>query len=316
MLLRILRLVARVLPARLPEIVYTVLLRPGVLRSVANWVLLKIIPADVKIDGMTFYLNPRDPVLSSAVALGVYENYEMEIFRSFCNVGATVVDIGANVGLYTVTAAVRVGKTGSVIAIEPHPESYRYLVKTVAENGLVQVKSFEVAAGDSPRTVSLFATEENQADSRIYNGGGRRQETTTQMTTVDHLLADNGISTVDVIKMDIQGAEALALHGMRRTLANNPNIVIFTEFWPWGIEQTGQSPLSFLRNLQEFGFRFRTIDEDKHQIRDVGEINQLIADHEKLQYTSVDLRRSHANLICIKGDPLLDAWRLERNDNR
>ena len=302
MLLKMFRSVARLLPPRLPEIVYTVLLRPAPFRRIANWVLLKIIPPEVIIDGVTLYLNPRDPVLSPAVALGVYENYELDVFRTYCSVGATVVDIGANVGLYTATAAARVGKEGLVIAIEPHPESYRYLKKTVGKNGFKHVKSFEVAAGDSTRLTSLFLTDENKADSRIYNGGGRRQETLVQMVSLDSLLADNGIYTVHVIKMDVQGAEALVLCGMRQTLANSLNMVMFTEFWPWGIEQTGHSPLNFLKDLQALGFRFKTIDESNHQVTDVVEVTELIVKHEKLQYTGVDLRRSHANLICIKGE--------------
>jgi hypothetical protein len=62
------------------------------------------------LDGLTIFLNPSDPVLSSALAFGIYENYETEIFPTFCEPGATVVDIGGNIGLYTAIAAARVGK--------------------------------------------------------------------------------------------------------------------------------------------------------------------------------------------------------------
>jgi FkbM family methyltransferase len=300
MLLKTLRFVGRVLPARLPEIIYTVLFRPKPLRTAVNRILLKLIPVHVIIDGVKLYLNPRDPVLSPAVALGVYENYEIEVFRSLCKAGATVVDIGANVGLYTAIAAARVGKEGTVIAIEPHPESYQYLEKTVVGNSLTQVRSFKLAAGDSDKTIALFLTADNKADSRIYNDTGQRQKIFTQMLDLDSLLSDIGIGKVDVIKMDIQGAEALALRGMSRTLANNPKIVILTEFWPWGIEQTGLSPLGFLMDLQQAGFKFKVIDEDERRVQDVKDINELVAGHDKLQYTGVDLRRSHANLICSR----------------
>ena len=300
MLLKMLRSVAKVLPPGLPEMLYTVLFRPRPLRRAINRVLLKLIPGEITIDGVKLYLNPCDPVLSPAVALGVYENYEMEIFRCFCKVGATVVDIGANVGLYTSIAAAQVGRGGTVIAIEPHPESYQYLEKTVRGNNLTQVRTFRIAAGDSTRTVSLFLTAGNKADSRIYDDTGQRQKILTPMVDLDRLLADNEITKVDVIKIDIQGAEALALRGMSRTLADNPHIVIFTEFWPWGIEQTGLSPVDFLRRLQEAGFSFKTINENERRVTDVEDINQLIAGHDKLQYTGLDLRRSHANLICTR----------------
>ncbi len=122
------------------------------------------------------------------------------------------------------------------------------------------------------------------------------------MIDLDHLLAENGIDEVQLIKMDIQGAEGegLALRGMLETLAKSPEIVIFTEFWPWGIEETGESAAGFLRELMRAGFRFKAIDENKRQLTDVPDIEQLIARHDKLQYAGTDFRRSHANLICIK----------------
>lgn len=300
MLFQALRFVAKLLPTRLPELIYTVLLRPRLLRRLTHRILLKVIPSETRIDGLTLFLNPSDPVLSSALAFGIYENYETEIFRQFCEPGATVVDIGANIGLYTAIAAARVGKTGKVIAIEPHPESYGCLQKTIQRNALTQVTSFNVAAGDRGRSVALFVTNENKADSRIYDDTGRRAKVPTDMIDLDHLLAENGIHQVDLIKMDIQGAEALALKGMSQTLADNPNVVIFTEFWPWGIHQTGLSPADFLQDLRHAGFMFEAIEEDKRRIVDIDDIEQLIARHDNLQYTGVDFRRSHANLICMR----------------
>lgn len=152
---------------RLPEITYTILLRPRRRRHLAHRILFKCVPSDVTIQGLKLYLNPNDPVLSLSVAFGIYENYEREVFRQFCKPGSTVVDVGANVGLYTVIAASRVGEEGKVIAIEPHPESYRYLQKTIEANRLSRVKTFNVALGDRRKKIDLFLTEENKADSRI-----------------------------------------------------------------------------------------------------------------------------------------------------
>jgi len=67
-----------------------------------------------------------DPVLSPSIALGIYENYEREIFRRLCKPGSVVVDVGANVGLYTVIAASRVGRNGKVIAIGERHDKLQY----------------------------------------------------------------------------------------------------------------------------------------------------------------------------------------------
>src|SRR5215470_4584474 len=152
LLLKSIGFFAKALPARLPEITYTLLLKPKLLRHLAHRVLLRCIPPEVTIDGLKLYLNPTDPVLSPAVAFGIYENYEQAVFRKFCKPGAVVVDIGANIGLYTVIAASGVGKNGKVIAIEPHLESYRYLQKTIEANGLNWVQSFNLALGDRRRS--------------------------------------------------------------------------------------------------------------------------------------------------------------------
>jgi FkbM family methyltransferase len=299
-LLKTIGFFAKVLPARLPELTYTTLLKPKPLRRLAHRIFLRCVPSHVTIDGLKLYLNPSDPVLSPSVAFGIYENYEQDIFRSFCKPGAIVVDVGANVGLYTLIAASRVGKNGKVIAIEPHPESYRYLQKTIELNGLNSVRSFNVALGDRRRKIDLFLTDENKADSRIYDATGQRQKITAEMIDLDHLLAENEITAVHVIKMDIQGAESVALRGMLKTLAQNPQVAIFTEFWPWGIEETGESPTDFLHGLSRAGFRFQAIDESRRELIDIPEIELLIARHNKLQYTGADFRRSHANLLCIK----------------
>ena len=76
----------------------------------------------VEVDGLTFYLNPKDAYLTQVVLTsGTYESEETRLFRSECRPGDTVVDVGANVGWYTVIASKLVGKGGKVVAFEPDP---------------------------------------------------------------------------------------------------------------------------------------------------------------------------------------------------
>jgi len=177
-----------------------------------------------------------------------------------------------------------------VISIEPHPESFRLLQTTVEANALTQVRGFNVAAGDSRKMVDLFLTDENKADSRVYDESGQRRKVPTEMVDLDSLLTANGIDRVHLIKMDIQGAEGLALRGMAKTLTGNPDIVLFMEFWPWGIEQTGESAAACLRELLLGGFKFKEIDEGERCLVGVDDVEELIARHNKLQYTGADSR--------------------------
>lgn len=284
------------------EKIYTVLFRPRFVRRVVHWFLLKIIPEKVRILGQfDLFLNPKDPVLSSAVTFGVYEPFEQGVFKDMCRPGFKVLDVGANVGLYTGIAASQIGSNGVVIAVEPHPESFKYLNIMCERNHFANVRAFNVAAGDSCRKIALFLTDENKADSRIYDATGTRAHIETQMVVLDDLLQEQKVDRLDIIKMDIQGAEGLALAGLRNTLKNSSSLVVFSEFWPWGLRQTGADPLEFLKTFHEFGFSVSTIREERREVTAVGSLTEFIEKFRSTEYGSTQMQRSHTNLIFSKG---------------
>ncbi len=287
--------------SRLAEFVYSVLLRPRPLRALAHRLLLRIVPSRLRIGGFDLFPNPEDPVLSVAVTLGVYEPFELEVFEERCRPGATVVDIGANVGLYTGIAAVRVGPSGLVLAVEPDPESYGYLDRMIRENAFTHVRAVAVAAGDRDGEVDLFPCAENRADARIYEASGTRRKITVPMSRMDSLLAQNGVREVQLVKMDCQGAEGLVWRGFRETLARSPSVVIFTEFWPFGLKRTGVDPEEFLHGIAADGFRAWRIDESSRRILEIRDLRDLLRGWTPSEYPS--LERSHANLILEKALP-------------
>lgn len=302
----------RIFSPRLSEFIYTVLLRPKPLRKIANRCLLRIIPEKVSIDNLDLYLNPNDPVLSPAVTLGLYEPWEREMFRELCKPGFTVVDLGANVGLYTITAANAVGRSGSVIAVEPHLESFLFLQKTIEANRLTQVKAFNVACGNVSGTVNLYHAPDNRADSRIYDPTGSREKAQVGMVMLDELLEREGVKHVDIIKMDIQGAEGLALEGMIRTLQANPGIILVCEYWPWGIRAAGVSPRAFLERLAALDFTLQSIDESSRTLKPVENIAELLEEAATSEYTSRTLQRSHYNFLCRRADRCRQAKTTDR----
>ncbi len=116
------------------EFVYTTVLRPTWLRARVNRLIIALLPAFVRIGNAVVVLNPQDPVVSGALALGVYERCEIALMQRLCKPGQVMVDIGANVGLYTAIAGLALGPSGRVIAMEPEPESFGYLQKTMEAN--------------------------------------------------------------------------------------------------------------------------------------------------------------------------------------
>ena len=289
---------SRISTALIAEKIYTVLLRPKPLRKLANWLLLRIIPKKVKISGADLFLNPNDPVLSPAVAFGVYEPYEQCLFREICKPGFTVIDLGANVGLYSVIAA----KAGAsrVISLEPDPESISFLKKTAVENHLSSILPISAACGNRSGLVDLYQCEDNKADSRLYDPTGTRSKIKVEMVRLDDLLDRLNITHVDVIKMDIQGFEALALQGMHQTIRRSQNLKLMCEFWPWGIQATGASPQSFLEDLAALGFTFQIINEADRKLTPVPNIAAIVGESGGAEYTSTSLQRSHSNLLCTR----------------
>lgn len=138
--------------------------------------------------------------------------------------GDVVLEVGAGCGTETVFLAESVGRNGRVIAVEAHPWTFRLLCRTVAENGLENVTPVHVAVTDSCGRTSI---SDHEAASNILNSvlaGGPGH--TVRSTTIDRLVDEHRLDRVDLLKMNIEGAEALAVRGMRTSSPLIRNAVI------------------------------------------------------------------------------------------
>jgi FkbM family methyltransferase len=258
MLARVLRL----LPAGTPERIYAALFR-GILGTLVNPVITALLPKEIHIPEGVVALNPNDPAVSGATAFGVYEPYETALFRETVQPGMTVVDIGANIGYYTVIAAGRAGPMGRVIAFEPAPDNYATLQRTIHVNGFENVDTYAVAIADKKGTLALnlFASNGGKhslvKDARDSKGFSTSIQVAT--SSLDNFLGEHGIGHVDIIKMDIEGAESLALMGMQEALGQASTL--FLEFTPASITKARHDPSTVLLQLRECGFTLYEIDE-------------------------------------------------------
>ncbi len=246
----------------IPEFVYTVLLKPAPLRALANAALRAMIKERVIVHGATICLNPRDPVVSGALTLGVYEQEEIRFFLEHFKAGMTFVDVGANVGLYS-ALAIR-GGASQVLSLEPLPENFELLKKTVSANSPMQpVHLEEVAAGREHGELTLHTNPDNKGDNRLYPDPLLSHKLTVQVETLDFLCAKHNISHIDFLKIDVQGAEMLVLDGAKNTLAQSPRCVIMTEFWPQGLTNCGADPLAYLQAFTDLGFDLKELRGEK-----------------------------------------------------
>ncbi len=291
-LLPVVRALVKALPAGLPMWLYTSLLKPRVLRRWSNAFLLKMIPEQVQVNGVTVVLNPADPVVSSALSLGVYESFETKLIARLVKPGMRVLDIGANVGYYTALLAKQVGPRGSVIAFEPAPANYAVLGKTVQANSFGNVRTVQGAVSESSGESFLFLAEQNGGDHRLYATEGRAK-IAVPILSIDQFLPSD--TYIDFVKMDIQGSEGLAIRGMQETLRRSPDAQILMEFWPAGLLQAGVDPTEFLTLLQDdLDFTLWEVNELKEELIPVSDTAALIARN---------LGRSYTNLYCARSGP-------------
>lgn len=214
---------------------------------------------DVETDVGRMYAHAHDQVITPALAAGGYgDEPEIRALRERLRPGMTVLDVGANIGYVTLLAAAAVGPKGAVIAVEPHPANLRLLRANIARHAHAHVDVVAAAALDAAGTAELTECLENTGDHRIGALADERSVLRVPAVRLDDIVpADRH---VDVIKLDTQATEHLALAGAPRILARwRP--LIYAEYWPEGLRTRGDDPAAVLREFRELGYAIRVLEE-------------------------------------------------------
>jgi FkbM family methyltransferase len=219
----------------------------------------------VSAEGATFYLQPDDKYLTQVVVkYGEYEPTETRLIRQVLGEGDTFIDVGANVGWYSVLAAKRVGETGKVVAFEPEPSSLETLRRNVRLNGLNNVVVEGKALSNAGGTFKLFLAKANLGmHSLVLNHGGEHYVEVEAVRFDDYW---RGRGPVRLIKIDTEGAEAMILDGMRETLKSQKELGLIVEFAPWRWKKSGYDADRVLEGLYRLGFKASHIDESAKKV--------------------------------------------------
>jgi len=280
-----------ILPSGSPEFLYTNILKPRIVKDIVNHILKLVIPKEIKTkEGVFLELDRADPVVSGALALGVYERYGSELFRSEIKTGMTVIDIGANLGHYAAIASRLTGEQGLVVAFEPEPNFFKLLSKNISRNDMKNVACFELAIAEKNGLVNLHISNENKGNNSIIYSGESETFVQVKTTTLDDFLVSQKITKVDIIKMDIEGAEILALEGMKNTLIKHQPL-LFLEFSPYSILKTNRNPIDFLSTLHEIGYSIFEINKTRQRLDKLTNFQKFIESMPRGKY---------ADLYCKK----------------
>lgn len=185
---------------------------------------------------------------------------ESYLFRELLRPGMSVVDIGAHVGYLSLLAASIVGPSGHVVAVEPEPQNCALLRRNLEVNRVESVEVVEGAAWSHGGNLPLARAEGNSGDHRTgASAPPGREIVQVQAFALDDVL--DSARPVDLVKLDTQGTEHVALEGMRLTIARDRPTII-SEFWPTGIREAGDDPVEVARFFFSLGLDVRMWGRD------------------------------------------------------
>jgi len=235
-----------------------------------------------EIPSFTFAIHADcDRFISTDIARdGVWEPFETKIFSSLCRPGDTVLDLGANIGWYSVLAAKILGGTGRVLAFEPDAANARLLEINAAvsdQHGTIQI--FRTAVGDRDAEALFYKSDFNRGDHRLFSDGSSREAHPVPVTRLDSFFSGGQHKLPDVVKSDTQGSEAKILKGAAGLFAKGWRPIMILEFWPFGLTHSADDPMALWRTAIELGYSVFEISEGNRSLVDINEerLNILLA---------------------------------------
>lgn len=205
--------------------------------------------------------EPMFAVMVANASSGGLEPGTRRVLTSLIRPGMSVADVGANVGLLTLSCAVATGPSGHVFAFEPEPGPRAQLQKTLRLNGLSWVKTFDLAVGATTeqRTFHISPVIGHSSLYELPHEDGVGRDITVEVSRLDDIIGPE--QRLDVVKIDVEGAELDVLAGMERLVTENPDLAIVAEYGPSHLERVGLTPQAWFGAFQAAGFEAYAIEE-------------------------------------------------------
>lgn len=201
------------------------------------------------------------------------------VLQTISTPGGHVIDVGASVGLHTIALARAIGPQGRIDAFEAEPRLIPYIKRTLASNGLLQVNLHNRAVG-SEDGETIFNVAKTIGHSSLFQLSDESE--VQEQIQVPILRLDSAIpagTKIDLIKMDVEGAEIDVLKGSARILAESPNCMIVAECGPSHLRRIGIDINEWFKAFEAFGFDFYTIREPD------GLLDRLTIDQVAMQFS-------------------------------
>lgn len=253
-------------------------------------------PEFVMAEGHKIYLDSKD---SLGLSLDPnYESQETQLLKKIIKKNSTVIDIGANIGYFTLLLAKLVGPDGKVFSFEPDPNNFSILEKNVKVNGYSNVVLTQKAISDKTETTKLYLCKYSNGMHRIYESEMCEGHVEIESSRLDDFFKSIKFDgEVNFIKIDTEGSEVKVIHGIKNILKANKDIKILVEFEPGSIVQSGYLPKELLTEIRSHGFKIIPL-ESKNILKEISTEELLKKYNEK--------NLTYVNLFCNKEENSID----------
>jgi FkbM family methyltransferase len=259
-------------------------------RAIPKRLLALLVPKPVLVRLKDFQIYVRLDDWAVGARIAVKRRYEQNVAKVFCSClrpDSVVVDVGANIGYYSLLSAANIGDQGKVIAFEPDGDNCALLEMSVKRNSFKNVTIHCAAVADRNGTAALVMDDSNGRIELVSDFADAPQ---VELVTLDQALGNE--SRIDLIKLDVEGAEALALGGMKEILRRHRPVII-SEFSPIALPLTsGVAPEEYLDELCTQGY-------DLYVIRGNGTAGQAPRSNQEIMQEYAESGSDHLDLKAV-----------------
>lgn len=221
-------------------------------------------------------------VSASIASKGIWEPQETRFLLDTLRPGDVFVDVGANIGYFSLLASSRVGSSGAVLAFEPEAANYALLEANCRLNHCDNTRCFQVALGEQNAGGTLYLNELNLGDHSLYPGESDREAQNIRIVNGSKLIGATH-PRVNCIKIDTQGAECDVLKGLQELIAASASdLIMVIEFSPLHLRNAGTSGRVLLDLLSDYDWRMYLMDAEANgllpvtaqQVRSLNDITE------------------------------------------
>ena len=243
------------------------------IRVIKNFALSQLRSEYVEVQGNKMHLDAKDCLQLSINE--IFEPIETNIIKREIQNGDIVLDIGANIGYYTLMMAKSVGKKGKVFAFEPEPSNFNILKKNVAINKYDNIVLEQKAVGNKNGRTKLYLSEKDTVRHATHKSKWCKDSLEVDIVKLDDYFGNN-VERIDFIKVDVEGGEIDVFKGMLKILQNNKRIKMLVEFIPEHIIERGSKPEELLQFLITQDFKLSRINEQEKVFVPINSFKEIL----------------------------------------